>query len=144
MSLNPDRSKKAQEVFFSRELKSKICLSLVFSNSDVYKVNSQKYLGFILDFELIFNKHLDSVLNETDKTIILSGLFRRFLTHVFSNAANKNRYCTASHTITVLGVRCCAMPIFLFLRFDNFIKVILHIIHNIFKKFKIIVLYLTY
>ena len=43
------------------------------------------------------------------------------------------RVCGKMHAQILLGVRWCAMSIFLFLKFYNFIKGIMHI-HSIFKK----------
>ena len=53
------------------------------------------------------------------------------------------RVCGKMHAQILLGVRWCAMSIFLFLKFYNFIKGIMHI-HSIFKKPKtnVFILYL--
>ena len=44
VSFNPDRSKQAQEIIFSRKLKKTTHPCLVFSNSNISQINSQKYL----------------------------------------------------------------------------------------------------
>ena len=54
MSFNADVSKQAQEVIFSRKIKSDIAPSIVFSNNFVSQANSQKHLGMTLDFKLTF------------------------------------------------------------------------------------------
>ena len=54
MSFNADVSKQAQEVIFSRKIKSDIAPSIVFSNNVVSQANSQKHLGMTLDFKLTF------------------------------------------------------------------------------------------
>ena len=74
MTFNPDRGKQAQEIIFSRKIKKATHPPLVFSNNNVSQVNSQKYLGVILDVKLTFEKHLKNVFNKTNKTI---GLLRK-------------------------------------------------------------------
>ena len=50
ITFNPDRSKQAQEIIFSRKLKKAIHPPLLFNNNNVSQVKSQKHLGVILDF----------------------------------------------------------------------------------------------
>ena len=69
MTFNPDLSKQAKEIIFSRELKKVTHPSLLFSNKNFSQVNSQKHLGFILDVKLTFEDHLKNVFNKTSKTI---------------------------------------------------------------------------
>ena len=52
--------------------------------------------------------------------------------------------CDKMHAKITLGVRWCMMCIFLFLKFDNFIKGIVHICIVFFKKLRLWFLYLTY
>mgnify|MGYP001792702967 CR=1 FL=1 len=49
MSFNPDASKQAKEIMFSRKLKKLNHANSTFNNSDVLQVPTHKYLGFILD-----------------------------------------------------------------------------------------------
>ena len=75
MSLNPDRSKHAQEIIFSTKLKKVTHTPLLFSNNNVSQVNSQTHLGVIfLDVKLTVEEHLKNVLNETNKTM---GLLKK-------------------------------------------------------------------
>ena len=74
MTLNPDRSKQAQEIIFSRKLKKATHHPLLFNNNNVSQVNSQKHLGVILVVKLTFEEHLKNVFNKTNKTI---GLLRK-------------------------------------------------------------------
>ena len=74
MTSNPDRSKQAQEIIFSRNLKKATHPHLPFNNSNVSQVNSQTYLGVILDVKLMFEEHLKNVNNKTKKTI---GLLKK-------------------------------------------------------------------
>ena len=55
MSFNPDSSKKAQEVIFSRKVNNVLHPSLTFNNVDVGQIRSQKHLGMFLNFKLNFN-----------------------------------------------------------------------------------------
>ena len=49
MSFNPDPSKQAQEVIFSRKTKKEYHPPLAFNNNNVSETNSQKHLGVVLD-----------------------------------------------------------------------------------------------
>ena len=72
MTFNPDRSKQAQEIIFSRKLKKATHPPLLFNNSNVSQVNFQTHLGVILDIKLTFKEHLKNVFNKTNKTMRLS------------------------------------------------------------------------
>ena len=59
ISFNPDPSKQAQEVFFSRKLQKSTHPTLSFNNNTVTQsVTSQKHLGMFLDTKLHFQGHL--------------------------------------------------------------------------------------
>ena len=49
MSFNPDITKQAQEVIFSRKLKKTSHRPLMFNSNQVNKTSSQKHLGIILE-----------------------------------------------------------------------------------------------
>ena len=74
MSFNPDSSKQAQEVIFSRETKKEYHPTLAFNNNDLSETNSQKHLGDVLDNRLSFEDHFKMILNKVNKTI---GLLRK-------------------------------------------------------------------
>ena len=75
MSFDPDLSKQAQEVIFSRKSKRSIHhLPLVFNNNNVSQTYSQKCLGVILDFKLTFEEHVNNVLAKVNKAV---GLFHK-------------------------------------------------------------------
>ena len=74
MTFNPDRSKQAQEIIFSRKLKKATHPPLLFNNNNVSQVNFQTHLGVILDVKLTFEEHLKNVFNKTNKTI---GLLKK-------------------------------------------------------------------
>ena len=54
MNFNPDTSKQAQEVLFSRKVEVTAHRQLVFNNNPVHGTASQKHLEMFLDFKLNF------------------------------------------------------------------------------------------
>ena len=79
MIFNPDPSKQAQEVIFSRKSKRSTHPPLVFNNNNVPQTNSQKHLGVILDFKLTFEEHLNNVLAKVNKAVDLLRKLRNIL-----------------------------------------------------------------
>ena len=69
MSFDPDASKQAQEVIFSRQTKKINHSTLTFSKSTVSQTTSLKHFGVILDSSLSSNEHSISVQSKTNKTI---------------------------------------------------------------------------
>ena len=75
MNFNPDPSKQAQEVIFSRKLQKTNHNQVYFNcNNSIKQVPSQKHLGMYLDTKLNFQEHLNNVLSKVNKTI---GLWRK-------------------------------------------------------------------
>ena len=74
MSFNPDPSKQAQEIIFSRKTKKISHPSLGLNNSIVSQTPYQKYLGIFLDARLTFEEHLKVITTKVNKTI---GLLRK-------------------------------------------------------------------
>ena len=75
-SFNPDVTKQAQEVIFSRKTSKYNHPNLRFNNSIVQKVNYQKHLGLVLDERLSFNHHLKDKFSKANKGIgVLRKLF---------------------------------------------------------------------
>ena len=72
---NPDLTKQAQEVIFSRKLNKSVHPNLTFNNSQVSQTESQKHLGLILESKLNFSEHLKGVLDKISKTM---GFNRKF------------------------------------------------------------------
>ena len=62
-----------------------------------------------------------------------NNLFDMFAIKVKALSGDFQCVCGKLHAQTLLGVQWCAMSIFLFLKFSNFIKGIMHR-HSIFKK----------
>ena len=75
MSFNPDPTKQAQEIIFSRKTSQRNHPGLMFNNSIVNVTSIHKHLGMIFDSKLSFDEHLKSVLKKISKTV---GLLRKF------------------------------------------------------------------
>ena len=74
MSFSPDPSKQAQEVIFSRKINKVNHPALLFNNSAVQQISSQKHLGIHLDEELSFKHHINEKINKANKGI---GIIRK-------------------------------------------------------------------
>ena len=60
MSFNPDQTRQAQEVIFSRKKKKTTTHSPLFlDNSEIKLSSDQKHLGLALDSTLPFNEHIN-------------------------------------------------------------------------------------
>ena len=68
MSSNPDISKQAQIIIFSRKRVIVSHPPLTFNNIPVAPANSPKHLGIQLDKKLNFEEHLSKVKSEVNKT----------------------------------------------------------------------------
>ena len=71
MSFNPDPTKQAQEVIFSRKHQKISHPSIYFSNNPIESVSSQKHLGMILDNKLNFQERIKNIVTKVNKTIEL-------------------------------------------------------------------------
>ena len=69
MLFNPDPSKPAQEVLFSRKKKALYHLTLSLNNIQVERASSQKHLGLILDEELHFKQYIESDIAKINKVV---------------------------------------------------------------------------
>ena len=74
MSFNPDRTKQAQEIIFSRKKNATTHPPLFFNNSEIKLSSNQKPLGLTLDSKLSFNEHINDKINQADKGV---GLLRK-------------------------------------------------------------------
>ena len=79
MSFNPEPSKQAQEVIFTRKLQKKDYPPLYFNDSSVKETCTQKHLGMLLDFRLDFQEHWKSLLKKVNKTVTLLRKFQNIL-----------------------------------------------------------------
>ena len=75
MIFNPDLSKQAQEVIFSRKIKKLLHPTLLFNNIPLSNSLLQKHLGLTLDIKLNFSEHIKSITKKINKTM---GLLRKF------------------------------------------------------------------
>ena len=71
MSFDPDPSKQAQEVIFSRKINKVYHPTLLFNNSTVQQISSQKHLGIHLDEELTFKHHINEKINKAIRALEL-------------------------------------------------------------------------
>ena len=69
MSVNPDVSKQAQEVVFSRKSHILAHPPVLFKNVPVKKCSIQKHLGIHLDEKLNFNHHVKEKITKANKGI---------------------------------------------------------------------------
>ena len=77
MSFNPDPTKQAQELIFSRKVQTTNPPPLFFNGNVVPKTTLQKHLGMFPDSKLNFSEHLKTIFQKTNKTI---GLLRKLQT----------------------------------------------------------------
>ena len=83
MIFNPDISKQAQEVIFSRKNVEINHKHISFNNVPVALTNSQKHLGMHLDEKLNFNRHISEKISKANKGI---GIIRRLFNILPRNA----------------------------------------------------------
>ena len=75
MEDDPDLSKQAQEVIFSRKTKKMLHPTLLFSNIPLSNSLFQKHFCLTLDIKLNFSEHIKSITRKISKTM---GLLRKF------------------------------------------------------------------
>ena len=63
MSFNPDLTKQAHEIIFSRKKNATTHPPLFFNNSEIKLSSNQKHLGLTLDSELSFNEHINDIIH---------------------------------------------------------------------------------
>ena len=68
MRFNPDPTKQAEEVIFSRKTTKKICPKIFFNNIPVSKADYQKHLGLHLYSKLSFDIHIKTILSSVNRT----------------------------------------------------------------------------
>ena len=74
MSFNPDRTKQAQGIIFSRKKNATTHPPLFFNNSEIKLSSNQKHLGLTLDSKLSFNEHINDKIHQANKGV---GLLRK-------------------------------------------------------------------
>ena len=74
MSFNPDRTKQAQEIIFSRKKNATTHPPLFFNNSEIKLSPNQKHLGLTLDSKGSSNEHINDKIHQAKKGV---GLLRK-------------------------------------------------------------------
>ena len=74
MLFNPDPSKQATGIYFSRKLNQNNPLPLKFDDNRVQTIEKHKNLGLLLDEKIDFNIHID---NKTKKGGKIIGIMKR-------------------------------------------------------------------
>ena len=88
MNFNPDPSKQAQEVIFSRKLQKTNHNPVYFNYNSVHQVPSQKHLEMHLGIKLNFQEHLNNIVSKVNKTIGLLYKLQAFLPRQFLVASH--------------------------------------------------------
>ena len=83
MSFNPDVSKQAQEVIFSKKIQKLFHPTVLFNNIPVQRSTVQKHLGVYLDEKLNFNTHITEKIGKASKGI---GVIRKLFKSLLRNA----------------------------------------------------------
>ena len=85
MLFNPDPTKPAQKVIFSKKKKIQTHPIISFNNIQVEKVAYQKHLGILVDDKLNFKQHVNSAILKINKGLTIIKKLRHSL-------ALKNHY----------------------------------------------------
>ena len=81
MSFNPDPSKQAQDVTFSRKINKVHHPPLLCNNSTVQQMSAQKHLGIHLDEKLAFKHHINEKIKKANKDIGIICKLNKILPH---------------------------------------------------------------
>ena len=76
MLFNPDLSKQAREVIFSRKTNKIVPPTATFNTVPVARTSCQKHLGLHLDEKLNFSQHINLKISKTNKG---TGIIKRLL-----------------------------------------------------------------
>ena len=79
MLFNPDLTKQAQEIIFSRKKTDTSYPSLYFNNAQIQRQSVKKYLGLILDEKLSFLEHINVKIKKATVGINLMRKLNRLL-----------------------------------------------------------------
>ena len=79
ISFNPDPSKQAVEVHFSRKINPVDTQPVYFNNLTVGSCETHKHLGLLLDKRRAFDCHVEEMTLKTNKGIGLITMLRRYL-----------------------------------------------------------------
>ena len=76
MVFNPDPSKPAQEVLFSRKKQVQVHPTISLNNIQIEKAPYQRHLGLIIKEKLNFEQYIDSAISKVNKGISIIYRFR--------------------------------------------------------------------
>ena len=79
MSFNPDPTKQAVELIFSKKKSVIDHPVILFNNMPVMKVDEHKYVGITLDRTLSFSSHIKAAISKTRKGIGMLRFLSRYL-----------------------------------------------------------------
>ena len=79
MSSNPDPTKQAAQVVFTRKSKQIDHPKIYSNNTEVKTVNDHKHLGLILDSKLSFISHISEKISKAHKGLRIIKSLSRFL-----------------------------------------------------------------
>ena len=79
MSFNPDSSKQAVEIYFSRKINPVDTPPVCFNNLAKVSCETHKHLGLLLDKRLAFDRHVEEMILRANKGIGLVTRVRRYL-----------------------------------------------------------------
>ena len=79
MSFNPDPTKQAVQVLFSRKTNKIVHPKIFFNNTEVKTVNEHKHLGLTLDTKLTFASHIDEKLKKARMGLGIIKTLSRYL-----------------------------------------------------------------
>ena len=77
MIFNPDLSKQAQEVIFSRKIKKLLHPTLLFNDILLSNSSFQKHLNVILDIKLNYSEHIKSITKKLVKLWVFYVTFNK-------------------------------------------------------------------
>ena len=83
MSFNPDQTKQAQGIIFSRKKNASLHPPLFFNNSEIKLSSNQKHLGLTLESKLSFNEDINDKIHQANKGV---GLLRKLQTFLPRNS----------------------------------------------------------
>ena len=79
MQFNPNHSKQAVEVYFSRKINPVDTPPVYFNNLAVASCKTHKHLGLLLDKRLVFDRHVEEIVLRVNKGLGLITRLRRYL-----------------------------------------------------------------
>ena len=86
MLFNPDSSKPAQELTFSKKKQFQSHPTISLDNFQVERASYQKHLGIILDEKLKFKQHVDNAISKINKGIsVIKKTSLRFTTEFINH-----------------------------------------------------------